>query len=535
MQKFAALFLAIFFAALVSGCGGGGNSNATTVQSATKVALKDSDISGKRFYITPIDATSVVGYKVYQFNSTDNKVQLSSSPVTADEPTLDASATWNKPTIGTDGVLVLTSTDADGKIISTTSFTCIQQEPNYLLVYDDSNKLFRFYFNTTDTNGIIKTGLQSVVDFQTLITIPPPPPPLTTPPTPPLPPKNVVLGGTVQGTPLNSPKTVSTFAGTADITGLANDTGTAARFRQPTGITTDGTNLYVADYLNNEIRMITDKGVATLIAGSSSGLAGAADGNGTAATFNHPSDITTDGTNLYVVDSFNNSIRKITLDDNHTVTTIGSTSGLSGSVDSSKAADVRFNAPTGITTDGTNLYVTDSGNHTIRKIVISTNAVTTFAGTSGDSGSTEGDGKVAQFFSPARITTDGSNLYVTDFRNRTIRKIVIATREVSTITGTVGIPGSSDGTGTKATFNQPNGITTDGTNLYVTDSFNNTVRKIVILNGEVTTIIAGSSTTPGHVDTTDGTPSFDTPIGITTDGTSLFVADSFNHTIRKIE
>jgi len=84
----------------------------------------------------------------------------------------------------------------------------------------------------------------------------------------------------------------------------------------------------------------------------------------------------------------------------------------------------RFSAPNGITTDGTNLYVTDTGNSTIRKIVISTGVVTTLAGSSaGSSGSTDGTGTSARFYSPYGITTDGTNLYVADTFNHTIRKI----------------------------------------------------------------------------------------------------------------
>jgi len=126
-----------------------------------------------------------------------------------------------------------------------------------------------------------------------------------------------------------------------------------------------------------------------------------------------------------------------------------------------------FNYPYGITTDGTNLYVADSCNHLIRKIVISTGAVTTLAGT-GSSGSADGTGTSASFYFPIGITTDGTNLYVADKGNHLIRKIAISTGAVTTLAGT-GSSGSANGTGTSASFNGPVGITTDGTNLYVVD------------------------------------------------------------------
>ena len=103
-------------------------------------------------------------------------------------------------------------------------------------------------------------------------------------------------------------------------------------------------------------------------------------------------------------------------------------------------------------------------------------AVTTVAGT-GSSGSANYTGTLASFNFPTLITTDGTNLYVSDFANHLIRKIVISTGAVTTVAGT-GTSGSANGTGTSASFNSPSGITTDGTNLYVTDQNNNRIRKI---------------------------------------------------------
>lgn len=350
------------------------------------------------------------------------------------------------------------------------------------------------------------------------------------------------MGGAVQGTPLTlkdgNVNIVSTFAGSAATTGAIGSagnldgSGSNARFNHPTDITTDGTNFYVADYANNAIRQVAANGDVTTLNCTN---------DGTIPTgFYRPSGITNDGTNLYIVDSGNNTIRFINIT-TKIVTTIGSISSNAGSVDSTIPADVRFNRPTGITTDGENLYVADSGNHTIRRIVIATKAVSTLAGAAGVIGSTDGTQGTAHFYLPARITTDGINLYVTDFNNRTIRKIEILTGKVTTIAGTPGSlgtdKGTADGTGEAAHFNQPSGITTDGTNLFVTDQFQNTIRKIVIATGAVTTIsgISGTDGFGGSVDSTVGNPSFYTPVGITTDGNSLFLADSQNNTIRKIQ
>jgi hypothetical protein len=158
--------------------------------------------------------------------------------------------------------------------------------------------------------------------------------------------------------------------------------------------------------------------------------------------------------------------------------------------DSTTTSAGTFNSPSGITSDGTNLYITDTGSNTIRKIVISTGDTSTLAGsTAGSAGSTDGTGTAALFNSPSGITTDGTNLYVADTGNNTIRKIVIATGEVTLFAGSsTGASGSTDGVGTASLFHSPSGITSDGTNLYVTDAGNNSVRKIVTSTKSVTTL-----------------------------------------------
>ena len=172
------------------------------------------------------------------------------------------------------------------------------------------------------------------------------------------------------------------------------------------------------------------------------------------------------------------------------------------------------------------------GNKTnlIRQIVISTGVVTTVAGT-GSIGSANGTGTSASFYLPGGITTDGTNLYVADWGNHRIRKIVISTGVVTTLAGT-GSPGSSNGTGTAASFYYPEGITTDGTNLYVGDTNNHLIRQIVISTGVVTTVAGTGSS--GSANGTGTSASFSLPYGITTDGTNLYVGDGLNHQVRQI-
>ena len=140
----------------------------------------------------------------------------------------------------------------------------------------------------------------------------------------------------------------------------------------------------------------------------------------------------------------------------------------------------------------------DTANNKIRKIDISTGFVTTLAG-SGTMASTNGTGTAASFGHPAGITSDGTNLYVTDQNTHKIRKIVISTGVVTTFAGS-GSAGSANGTGASASFNKPRGITTDGTDLYVNDESSYKIRRIAIATRVVTTS-AGS----GSAASIDGT------------------------------
>lgn len=319
------------------------------------------------------------------------------------------------------------------------------------------------------------------------------------------------------------------IAGTSGVSGSDDGMGVAARFFYPKGITVVNDNLYVADATNNTIRKIViSTGLVSTVAGQA-GVVGAADGVGTSATFNSPQGLTTDGTNLYVADSGNDTIRKIEIASG-TVTTIAGAADIADGTGSS----ARFYNPKDITSDGVNLYVTDTDRNSIRKVQIATGAVSTIAGNSGVRGGSDGAEHSATFSAPEGITTDGINLYVADTENNTIRKVELATGIVSAIAGKAGIKGASDGTGSEARFSRPTGITTNGTSLFLTDSDNHTIRKVEIASGFVSTI-AGTVGSPGSADGIGKAAKFSFPNGVTTDGINLYVADSSNFTIRKIE
>ena len=167
--------------------------------------------------------------------------------------------------------------------------------------------------------------------------------------------------------------TVVVVAGSIGLAGDADGTGAAARFIAPERIAIDGTgNLYVADSINNLVRKIAPGGAVTTLAGSrtfvaSTGNAGSADGSGSAAQFNYPTGVAVDASgNVYVADTLNSTIRKIT--PGGTVSTLAGAAGLIGTADGSGAA-ARFNNPRGVGVDGVgNVYVADTSNSEIRKI-----------------------------------------------------------------------------------------------------------------------------------------------------------------------
>ncbi len=268
----------------------------------------------------------------------------------------------------------------------------------------------------------------------------------------------------------------------------------------------------------------------TTFAGS--GSAETTDGTGVAASFNVLQGIATDlAGNIYVTEigdffSENHVVRKIS--PSGVVTTFAG-SGNRGSADGTGTlAD--FNNPVGMATDASgNLYVADRGNHRIRKISPA-GVVTTFAG-SGNRGSIDGTGLTASFSSPSAVATDASgNIYVGDIGNHKIRKIS-PSGVVTTLAGS-GNRGSFDGAGTAASFNSPAGLAVDTEgNVYVADEDNNRIRKITP-SGVVSTL-AGRSR--GDLDGTGSLARFYSPYDLAVDVLgNVFVADRNNHKIKKI-
>jgi sugar lactone lactonase YvrE len=286
---------------------------------------------------------------------------------------------------------------------------------------------------------------------------------------------------------MNSPGAVTTLAGSAGQQGAADATGSQALFRYPYGVAADGSgHLFVSDSGNNTIREVTLSGAVTTLAGSAGVPAGGADGAGAAARFNSPAGVAVDGSgNVYVADSGNSTIRKIA--PGGAVSTLAGVAGAAGSSDGS-GANARFNSPEGVAVDGAgNVYVADTRNDTVRKITAA-GVVTTLAGAAGQTGSGDGAGGSARFNGPSAVAVDGSgNVFVSDFVNATVRKIDSA-GTVSTVAGTAGALGFADGAGAAARFNQPYALALDNSgNIFVADTYNRAVREIAP-GGSVSTL-----------------------------------------------
>jgi sugar lactone lactonase YvrE len=223
-------------------------------------------------------------------------------------------------------------------------------------------------------------------------------------------------------------------------------------------------NLYVGDYYSDTIRKLTPVGTnwaVTTLAGEG-GNPGSA--NGSPGQFDYPIGVAVDTNgNVYVADTGNAAIRK--------VTPVGVVTTVSKD----------FSGPTGVAVgpDG-NVYVVDYFSDTIRKMTPA-GAVTLVAGLSGTPGTNDGTGVDARFDNPWGLAVDSAgNLYVGDRDNDTIRKVtpVGTTWVVTTPAGLAPSYGYADGTGSVARFRGPSGVAVDSaTNVYVMDTYNNTIRK----------------------------------------------------------
>jgi len=369
--------------------------------------------------------------------------------------------------------------------------------------------------------------------------------------------------------PLAAQGVVSTVAGRFGEAGLRDGVGHEATFNRPTWLDVDprNGNLYVVDRANHALRRIAQGRVTTLpfenwpgyaplvlnfggpygggvaIEPESAGCGGEQYGQGIYLASSATHQI------VLVADRFGESSSVVP------TTREGSAivgAGTAGALDGHQSV-AQFNGPGDIalswgylgTYSGAHrsdrVYVADTGNHTIRRVLMGTywecswpSTVETFSGAAGQSGIDDGPREVARFNSPRGVATapDGS-VYVADTGNHTIRRID-ADGRVTTVAGRPGVPGSIDGVASESLLHNPSGIDVNELGeIFIADTGNFVIRKLT-LDGRLITI-AGQAGVSGYADGPARTAQFSGPIGLRHFGTSLYIADTANNVIRKLD
>ena len=332
--------------------------------------------------------------------------------------------------------------------------------------------------------------------------------------------------------------TITTVAGTGT-SGYSGDAGqaTSAQLNIPWGIAVDTSgNLYIADEINNRIRMVATNGTITTIAGNgTNGYAG--DGSAaTSANLNYAAAIAVDGSgNVYISDTGNHVIRKRAA--GGTITTVAGTNVAGYYGDGGAATSAQLNLPLGLALDTAgNLYIADAYNSMVRKVAtsgtITTVAGSTLSGFGGDGGAATS----AQLRGPFAVTVDAAgNLYISDTFNHVVRKVA-ADGTITRVagTGTRGYSGDG-GLATEAKLNYPEGLAVDSAgNLFIADSLNCRIR-VITPSGMITTV-AGTGKFGSLGDGGPATSAqLNTPSGVALDAAgNLYIADSQNSLVRRL-
>ena len=329
--------------------------------------------------------------------------------------------------------------------------------------------------------------------------------------------------------------TITTVAGSG-IYGFSGDGGpaTSAELSYPFGVAVDASgNLFIADSDGNRIRKVSANGIITTVAGNgSTGFAGDG-GPATSASLSQPGGVTVDVSgNLFIADTLNNRIRKVSA--NGIITTVAGNGSVGFAGDGGAATSATLSQPEGVTVDAVgNLFIADTLNGRIRK-VSANSIITTVAG-----GGRLGDGgpaTLAELSFPFGVAVDAfGNFFIADSLNNRIRK-VSANGIITTVAGngSVGFAGDG-GPATSASLSQPEGVTVDTSgNLFIADRDNNRIREVSV-TGIITTV-AGNGTGGFSGDGGPATSaSLSLPYGVAVDAHgSLFIADGLNNRIRKV-
>jgi sugar lactone lactonase YvrE len=324
---------------------------------------------------------------------------------------------------------------------------------------------------------------------------------------------------------------IKTLAGNGN-PGYGGDNGpaTSALLNNPTGAAVDSAgNLYIADKFNQRVRKVSNGAISTVAGNGAQGYSGD-NGPATSAQLFWPAGIALDSAgNLYIADSGNNVVRKVS---NGVITTVAGNGTFSYSGDGGPATSATLNNPTSVAVDPAgNLYIADLDNHRVRKV--SNGVITTVAGngTQGFSGD-NGPATSAELASPEGVAVDSAgNLYIADSFFQVVREV--SNGVIATVAGTAtqGYTGDN-GPATSAELNDPSGVAVDSVgNLYIADSGNDCIR--VVSNGAIVTVV-GNGTQGYSGDNGPATGAeLSLPAGVAVDTAgNLYVADSGNNRIR---
>ncbi len=336
---------------------------------------------------------------------------------------------------------------------------------------------------------------------------------------------------------INSSAVVSTAAGN----GLESYSGdgnaaTAAQLNSPGAVTLDAAgNLYIADTANHRVRKVTASGTITTAAGTGAPGYSGDGGPGVKAQLNSPAGLTADSDgNVYIADSGNDRIRKLLPDG--TLITIAGNGNASFFGDGGPSNSASLHNPRGIySAGGGHIYIADTGNQRIREL-LPNGIITTVAGNGGQGpGGDGGPATAAQLNQPTGVTLDASgNIYIADQGNNRVR-VVTPDGTISTFAGSAAYGLGDGGSATAAELNAPASVAVDPTgNVYVADSGNNRVREIS--SGTISTLAGTGDCCYGG----DGGPAasaqLNLPMGLLVDSSGrVYVADTGNNAVRLIQ
>jgi hypothetical protein len=282
--------------------------------------------------------------------------------------------------------------------------------------------------------------------------------------------------------------------------------------------------------------------VTTVAGGYPNGVGDVDNANGANARFAFIESVTTDGTTVWIADGPNRKLKAMTVAAPHAVTTVAG-SGMDAHTDGNGTA-AAFDDIRGLTYYAGYVYLLDGTSATLRRFDPATGDVTTIAGTPYMQGVADGNGAAARFQSPRYMTSDNSGrLFIADTNGQTIRVYNVNTGDVTTFAGTFQMPaGYVDDVGAAARIHRPRGLTSDGTSIYIAEFDQHTIRQGVIATGSITTNVGQScnGTMPcsgGHANGQQiPNTLLDSPVGLAFNAptNTVFVCDTGNNVIRAL-